>query len=142
MNYLIIGYGNTLRSDDGVGYQIAEIVADWNLPGVKSISCHQLTPELAADMAEAKVVIFVDATIESLSAITVNPLEPEDIQGNLNHHTNPRSLLSLTQAIYGYVPTAYSIAIPGVNFAFGEQLSPSTVAAMKEALEKIKSLCL
>jgi hydrogenase maturation protease len=26
---LVIGYGNTLRGDDGVGYQIAETVADW-----------------------------------------------------------------------------------------------------------------
>ena len=37
---LIIGYGNTLRSDDGVGPRLAQTVADWRLPGVRSLALH------------------------------------------------------------------------------------------------------
>lgn len=57
---IVIGYGNTLRSDDGAGQKVAEILASWHLPQVRSISVHQLTPELAAPIAEAELAIFVD----------------------------------------------------------------------------------
>lgn len=63
VDYLVIGYGNTLRSDDGVGYRIAETVAQWNLTSVRSLSVQQLTPELAETMSHAKTVIFVDAIL-------------------------------------------------------------------------------
>ena len=33
---LIIGYGNTLRGDDGVGYKIAEIIEQWNFDNITS----------------------------------------------------------------------------------------------------------
>lgn len=58
---LIIGYGNTLRSDDGAGQRVAELVAEWQLPNVRSLPLHQLTPELAENISQAKLVIFVDA---------------------------------------------------------------------------------
>lgn len=57
---IAIGYGNTLRSDDGAGQKVAEILASWHLPQMRSISVHQLTPELAALLAEVELAIFVD----------------------------------------------------------------------------------
>jgi hypothetical protein len=74
---LVIGYGNTLRGDDGVGYQVAETVAEWQLPQVRSIAVHQLLPELAADIAEVDLVIFVDAVVATAPAkqdITITPI--------------------------------------------------------------------
>jgi hydrogenase maturation protease len=47
---LVIGYGNELRSDDGVGPRVARAVAEWRLPGVEAIAVHQLTLELCARM--------------------------------------------------------------------------------------------
>jgi len=35
VDYLIIGYGNTLRGDDGAGPRVAEAVAGWGLPNVR-----------------------------------------------------------------------------------------------------------
>ena len=57
---LVIGYGNTLRSDDGAGQRVAELVAEWKLPNVRSLPVHQLTPELAEPISQAELVIFVD----------------------------------------------------------------------------------
>ena len=51
---LVIGYGNTLRRDDAVGCLIADEVACWQRPGVRSMSVAQLTPELAAELAAAR----------------------------------------------------------------------------------------
>ncbi len=59
----MIGYGNTLRSDDGVGPRVAMAVASWGWPGLKAIAVHQLTPELAEPLAAAELAIFVDARL-------------------------------------------------------------------------------
>jgi len=61
---LILGYGNPLRGDDGVGWHAvhrlrersAELDAD-------VMSCHQLTPELAEAVSRAERVIFIDARV-------------------------------------------------------------------------------
>lgn len=58
---LIIGYGNNLRSDDGVGRYLAEIIEQQQLPLVKALSVHQLTPELVLEIADSQAVIFIDA---------------------------------------------------------------------------------
>ena len=104
---LVIGYGNTLRSDDGVGQWVAKQVETWKLPNVRSRSVFQLTPELAKDISQAKLVIFVDAVADlaqTESDIEIKPLQPEDINISLGHQSDPRSLLYLTQTVYGYVP--------------------------------------
>ena len=46
---LVIGYGNTLRGDDGVGVLVADALEGWN-QAVRTLSVQQLTPELAADI--------------------------------------------------------------------------------------------
>ena len=58
---LVIGYGNTLRSDDGVGPRVAMAVASREWPGFNAIAVQQLTPELAEPLAAAELAIFVDA---------------------------------------------------------------------------------
>ena len=40
---LVIGYGNTLRQDDGVGPKTAEAIAALNLPGVTATTCDLLS---------------------------------------------------------------------------------------------------
>lgn len=141
---LVIGYGNTLRCDDGVGQKVAESVQEWNLENVRSLARHQLTPELAEDIAQANIVIFVDAVAispETTVEIQVQSLDGGEIDGNsLGHSSNPRSLLGLTQVLYGKIPPAYWILIPGVNFGFGEQLSAITEQGLIVALVKIRLL--
>ena len=44
---LVIGYGNTLRNDDGVGPRVAEALEALQLPGVRTLSCALLAPETA-----------------------------------------------------------------------------------------------
>ena len=62
---LVIGYGNTLRGDDGVGPRAAEAIATLALPGVRALVCPLLTPELAEAVSQAGVVIFVDAAVDA-----------------------------------------------------------------------------
>lgn len=135
---LIIGYGNTLRGDDGVGVRVAETIAQLEWEGVRSLWVHQLTPELAEDISQAKMVIFVDAVVSE--ALEIRAIEAVEEGGKVGHYQDPRSLLLLTKAVYGAIPLAWWVLIPGVNFEFGEELSPITQGYMKDAIEQIKKL--
>jgi len=57
---LVIGIGNPLRSDDGVGWWLARRAERW-LPPSQLRAVQQLTPELSADVAAAARVLFIDA---------------------------------------------------------------------------------
>ncbi|HEY9620008.1 MAG TPA: hydrogenase maturation protease [Crinalium sp.] len=137
---LVIGYGNTLRSDDGVGYRVAETVADWNRVDVRSLPLHQLTPDLAEVISTAQVVIFVDASVIPATTLQIETLQPDTAPAFTGHVVNPRSLLALSQALYGHVPIAYHLLIPVTSVAFGETFSAVTQANFAVALREIQDI--
>lgn len=59
---VVIGYGNTLRGDDGFGQLAARLLEARQIQGLEVIASHQLNPELAAWLAEARFAVFLDAT--------------------------------------------------------------------------------
>lgn len=137
---LAIGYGNPLRSDDGIGQQVAEAIELWNLPQVRSIWTHQLTPELSEDLSRVDCAIFIDACVERTTLETI-ALSPNPTAGSgLGHYTDPRSLLALAEILYGKVPQAWLIAVPGVNFELGVSLSTTAREGVKRALVTIREL--
>ncbi|MDJ0844549.1 hydrogenase maturation protease [Crocosphaera sp.] len=138
---LIIGYGNTLRGDDGVGYKIAEIIEQWNVNNITSLAVHQLTPDLAEKLSQVDTVIFIDAvpiTDINTAKLEIKIIYTNQKSNNLAHHNNPEQLLSLTQAIYQKIPQAYWILVPAINFNFSEELSPITQKYARLTLVKIE----
>lgn len=137
---LVLGYGSTLHSDDGVGQVVAEIVESWRWPGVRAIATLQLLPEHAQAIAEAGAVVFVDAYAAQNAAdgIRVSELAPDATQGMSPHYADPRAMLALAQALYGRAPRAWLIAIPGANFELGENLSEQTERGLNAALVELK----
>ena len=59
---LVIGIGNPLRGDDGIGWRLAARLPAQ--PGLAVRCRQQLTPELAADLAAVQRVLFLDAWLE------------------------------------------------------------------------------
>ena len=144
---LVIGYGNTLRSDDGVGYRVAEAIAEQveqgELSPVRSLSVHQLTPELADDIAQAERVIFVDAAAPDalpLSDVQVTSVTPALPESQLGHSQDVRSLLHLAQQLYGRVPQADWLLVPAEQFDFGETFSAKTQRGFDQAIAIIRQL--
>src|ERR1017187_9377874 len=66
---LVVGYGNSLRRDDGVGLRVAEAIEALQLPGVRTLTCQLLTPEYADPMARVRRVIFVDAAVDKTDGV-------------------------------------------------------------------------
>lgn len=138
---LVIGYGNDLRSDDAIGQRVAEKIASKNLPNVKSLSIHQLTPELAEALASVDMAIFVDAClISETSDVQVKSLLPTATNFLAGHTGDPQALLALTKAIYGHCPQAWWVIVPGENFELGDRFSPIAENGVAIALEKIADL--
>lgn len=137
---LVIGYGNELRRDDGVGAKVAAAVAEWGLPGVRSIACHQLTPELTSPIAAATHVVFVDAALGAGGSVECCEIGPDENSEVMTHATNPASLLALARQAFGRCPPASWLTIPVLELDFGEELSPLAREGSNIALEKIRSL--
>jgi hydrogenase maturation protease len=125
MKTLVIGYGNSLRGDDGVGSWVAEQMAAQHWPEVRSLAIHQLTPELAADLAEVEIVYFVDAWISKDTQVQprLQRLFPDSTGTTCDHSWNPGLLLALTKTLYDHEPIAYQWLIPVVQFEHGTSLS-------------------
>ena len=73
---LVIGYGNELRGDDGVGPRVARAVSDWRLPGVTALAVHQLAPELAEPLSLSDAAVFVDAAVVGGDRVEVREIAP------------------------------------------------------------------
>jgi hydrogenase maturation protease len=131
---LIIGYGNNLRSDDGVGRYLAEIIDQQELPFVKTLSVHQLTPELVLKIAESQAIIFIDANASLTDEITLQSVERSQEKTRLGHTSNAEQLLSLCKNLYHTSPSAWLLTIPTNNFEFGETFSDLTQNAIAPAL--------
>ncbi|MGO8764953.1 MAG: hydrogenase maturation protease [Limisphaerales bacterium] len=137
---LVIGYGNTLRSDDGVGPKVVEAVASLGLPGVGTLICQQLSPEHSEMVSQAGTVIFVDAAVDVPGEIQFRKLSPNNSTQLMAHAADPRTMLAFARDVYGYLPEAWWLTIRAEEFGFGETLSPRTQAGFSEALRLIKSL--
>lgn len=137
---LVIGYGNTLRGDDGVGPRVAEAVGALRLPGVRTLICQQLSPEHAAPISLAQTVIFVDAAVDAPQEVQLRRLEPSDTSQLMAHAADPRTMLALSRDVFGQVPQAWWLTIPAVKLEFSERLSEEAQLGCAEAVEKIRSL--
>jgi hydrogenase maturation protease len=138
---VVIGYGNPLRGDDGVGQRAAVAVAAWGLPNVRALAVHQLTPELADTLANAQQVIFVDAGLEAADGtLRVSRIEPTRWPTSLGHVSDPGQLLALTEALYGGCPSAWSVIVPASSCAVGAPLTSLAEQGLAEALRQIAVL--
>jgi|GEM_PF-415837 len=132
---LVIGYGNSLRTDDGAGLAVIEkltaLLPTYCDPSVRLISCAQLTPELATDIAQAHRVIFVDATMALPPGhITISPAHPEESNMLMGHHFTPGVLLAITQHALRACPSAWVAAIGCQSIEISDQLTPTVATAV------------
>src|SRR5262245_60058046 len=135
---LVIGYGNTLRGDDGVGPGVAAAVAGWR--GLRALAVHQLTPELAEPIAAADAVVFVDAyTAHPGDMLRVEAVQPGGTLESVGHSCDPRTLMAIAGAVYGVQPPAWLLGVPGVDFEPRNdgRLSPTAAAGLRDALRWI-----
>ncbi len=142
MTTLIIGYGNPLCGDDGIGViaaeQLDELLTGAEFP-VQVIIAHQLLPEMVIDIAAAEFVLFIDAAVGDIPGeIRVAPVEPEPPGVYVGHTFTPHTLIGLAQTVGGSAPRAVLVTITGGVFDLGAPLS----APVSEVLDRVVRLCM
>ena len=140
MSVLILGYGNTLRSDDGLGVVAANLLAE-RLPegNIKIITSQQLGPEMVEDLRESHLAIFIDAGITNAPGeSSCTPLFPQtEVPTGVSHHFTPGTLLALCQTFYGKAPEAYLYSVGAASFDLGEALTPTVQAAIPGLIDAV-----
>ena len=137
---LIVGYGNSLRSDDGIGWHTAGLLAvDPRLEGAQILARHQLTPELAADISRASLVVLVDAaTAGDPGSVSVRRIRPRPATpASWSHHLDPETLAGLAETLYGVVPPIVLVSVAAGSFAEGDRLSDPLQRALCEVVEVV-----
>ena len=138
---MVVGYGNPLRSDDGIAWQIIEHLRQ-ELPTNTGVICvQQLTPELAADIALSSVVIFLDASSKGEpGTIHCEPVFARSHELRFSHHLTPSELLTLSDHLDSAKPRAFLISIHGERFDHGHSISSSVAHAVPEAVAQVWNL--
>lgn len=139
---LLLGYGNLLCGDDGIGPYIVEWLANADAKTqdhIEYIGVRQLTPELVEPISRADAVIFVDATCAGTPGeIICRELEPTP-DGALIHHFDAARLLEGVECLYGKTPMAYRYTVAGQNFKMGDPFSPIVKSVLPLLLNQLRA---
>lgn len=131
----MVGFGHPLRRDDGVGLWVAGRLE--GTQGVDVVSGQVLTPELIPKVAEADLVLFVDARAGT------GPVRWERLRASalpsLAHSLTPGALLAWAERLFSRMPEAWLVTVPARDFDIGEGLSPGTFRAASGLVERIRS---
>ena len=144
---LVIGFGNSLRGDDGVGRFVAEVVAaDTRFSGADVLAVHQLTPDLAADVAQASRLVLVDASsVAAPGTIAVSEMCTDDRSADagtaMTHHLDVSALLGLARRLYGEAPSAAVVSVGVGSTELGGRFTPEVVSAVPAVVETVARLC-
>lgn len=149
MNTLIIGYGNTLRGDDGLGVRAVEALAEENLPeNIETLACPQLRPELAERLSRCERAVFIDAAAPLPAPANFPGLirvmgmdEWTTASRGSGHSLDVSGLLELTGLLYGRKPEAWLCTVEAASFDLSEQLSPQVQAALTGLQTLLKRHC-
>jgi hydrogenase maturation protease len=123
---LVIGYGNTLRQDDGVGPRVADALLERVTDErVEILTRASLTPELAETISGLDTVVFVDASAE----LAPGAVEARDVVRSdsadmaLVHFLAPEALLSWSHDLFGRCPEGRVWLVGVERTELGEELS-------------------
>ena len=139
MIVLVVGYGNTLRGDDGAGPYVARRLGE-ERPDVRAVQAHQLLPELSVDLADVDLAVFVDARADAPERGVVVEEVRVAAGSSSSHHVSPETLLAMACALFGRAPLAYLVSLPAYSFEFSDGLTSSARSAGDAAIPLIGEL--
>jgi hydrogenase maturation protease len=142
---VVIGYGNPLRSDDGIGWRVVqELRTRLCTSGGEVIECHELAPEMADKIRLAALVIFVDAATGGFPGeVRHNRLGGSGAENEstaFSHARTPREVMALAAELYRASPEAHLFTVSGSSFGIGDTLSREVAQAIPLVVAKIETL--
>lgn len=100
----IVGYGNSLRGEDGFGVDVIEELEKFSLKSTKLISKIQLTPEIVLELLDADEIIFIDTCYDEKSEYKLACSISEQNNFSLTHHISPKTIIHILKNLYSKNP--------------------------------------
>ena len=141
---LILGVGNLLMNDEGIGIQVVQNLEKGGVSGADIMDGGTGGFHLLGFIQSYQTIVFVDASLDDYPAGTVRVLHPKfakDFPKQLSaHEIGLKDLIDAT-FLLGQKPEFYLVAISVKDFQdMGMDLSPEVQAAIPEAVLKIRKL--
>jgi len=124
---LIYGLGNPGRQDDALGILLVEKIEAWvkenNYSYIITDQNYQLNIEDAEYISNYDLVIFLDASVDEIESVLIEPVVP-DLKTNFSMHSlTPAYIVGLCNQLFHNIPETYQLHIKGYKFEFMKPLS-------------------
>ena len=148
MKTLVLGIGNTLLADEGVGVHVLDQLASHELPqDVELLDGGTLSFTLAGTIQDAESLVVVDAANLRAPAGTLQVFEGEAmdafLMGNRKSSVHEVGLTDLRAIaiLAGHWPEQRAlVAIQPQDVGWGERPTPAVAAAIPHAVSAIQAL--
>lgn len=138
---LVICIGNIARGDDGVAHTVASHLRAAAPPiDAVVVDAVDLDVAMASDVAQADLLVLVDAERRAEPAVAVTPLLPGPASRATGHGVDAPALLSLAQTLYGHCPRAWLVSLAAPEMGHGEALSAVAQASARDAVAHVCAL--
>lgn len=144
---LILGVGNILRKDDGIGPKVIEVLRQRPLANVDLMDGGIDGLALLDKITEYKKVILIDAVNMNTAVGTVKVFTPSDALINISsdalstHGLGLAELIKLMQELE--IKTQLQIiGVQPQDISFGEELTPEIASKIPEIVEKLSCMIL
>jgi hydrogenase maturation protease len=143
---LIFAVGNESRGDDALGALLLRNLDAWLIASKCSeqfelLEDFQLQIEHAMDMKDRRLVLFIDAGMDTVAPFSFYRAELNDEPVLYSHALVPEALLKVYAQFYQATPPdVFILCIRGERFELGEGLSPQADDHLDAAMEFSKML--
>lgn len=142
MKRVVLGVGNTIMCDEGVGVRCVEWLASRLPPDVLAVDGGTSTHELLGDLEAADVLVIVDAIATSEPAGTILRLEgdriPSAFSNKLSPHQHGINDLLANLALLDRSPKRIVLfGIAPARIELGMELTPAVAAAVPEVGKRV-----
>jgi hydrogenase maturation protease len=143
-NILVLGIGNILLNDEGVGIHVVNALEKEDYKGADLMDGGTGGFHLLGFLQSYKTVIMIDASLDQFPAGHIRVLYPKyakDFPIQLSaHEVGLKDLLDAC-FLLGNMPEIHLVAISVKDFQdMGMELTPDVEAAIPDAVEQVKKL--
>jgi hydrogenase maturation protease len=137
---LLVGIGNSGRSDDGLGWAFLDRIQQETAFGGRLEYRYQLQVEDAALISDVEQVIFIDSYRGDLpNGFQLTSCEPSREFAFTSHVLAPEAVLFLCRNLYGKAPRAGALMIQGSSWDLRTDMSAEAERHLECALQFFKS---
>ncbi len=135
----ILGYGNPMRGDDGLGQACIRLLERDGLPGVKLSGKFQLLAEDAYEIAASDTAVFVDASTAIDEPFSFYEITPRYSRSFTSGIVPPECVLALCMEFFNSGIRAYMLAIRGYCWDLREGLTDRAEKNLSDAYRFLSS---